>query len=213
VVATDGAVVIPTTDGWIARIEPRPGGTFEEVRVSDRAGLGPLAPGGAGEIYAGTTDGLLLRVGANGAITWSVPLGARVERSPILTEQGTIITAAGSMLFGVAPNGSLLWRKAIEGPIIGGPLSADDGTIFIAVTSAKRGALIGLDATGAPNLRIELPAKPTPSLTLVDHRLWVGLTDATVRSYRVTAAGLANSPWPKARGGKGNAGRAFAVSP
>ena len=93
---------------------------------------------------------------------------------------------------------------------------ADDGSVYVsAVVDAvaprgriwPTGVALGVGRDGAVTSRIPLPTLPVAGLTLSDHRLWVGLRNATLIRTPVAPAGLAaGSPWPKERGDLRNSG-------
>jgi len=171
--------------------------------------LGPLAVDERGTIYGGSADGTAFALRDDGHLVWRARVGEPVGRSPVLGERGGVYVAAGSTLVALDVTGRQRWRRPLGGAIVGGPLVADDGTVYATIAG---GAVIGLDGSGRDRARLPLPSPPTSGLALADHRLWVGLGDATLHLLAIPQRGLARSPWAEARGGPANAG-AVAILP
>lgn len=199
--------IVATMDGHLVGLDPA--GVRWRVRTPTGAAPGPLALGPIGDtVYAGTADGWVVTVSADGRQRWQVSVGAPVVASPVLAEGGAAIyIAAGEGVVALSPEGAILWRAPAGGALIGSPLVADDGTVYgLVATAEKRGAVIGISPDGQRTTRRGLPAPPAPSLSLANHRLWVGLRDGTIRRLPVPQRGLARSAWAKARGDIRNTG-------
>lgn len=200
---------VPTIDGLVVVVDPA--GASSLLRIAAKGPVSPLAAGSGGEIYAVTSDGKLVRAEpASGRIDWCAALGDVALRSPVIDSGGNIVVTSIDAVHNVGAGGTLRWRQRMGGSVVGGPVAGDDGSLYVAVRLAGRhgaaGEIVRLDADGRLSSATRLPAAPTSGVALGHHVVWLGLADRTLTSVLVPTAALARSPWPRARGGAGNAG-------
>jgi len=207
-------LILASIDGELLKVDIR--GTRWRRSLGRKVWIGALAPDGHGAVIATVSDGSLAKVGAGGEIAWQVASAVSPERSPVFAADGTLLVAAGDHLSAHDPaTGARRWSAPTGGRIVGGPLVTDDGTVYVSVvpSHAQRRtkgsppiAIVAVGADGELGLRTALPTAPLPGLTIAEHRLWVGLSDGTLRAFAVPQRGLARSSWAKARGGVSNSG-------
>jgi outer membrane protein assembly factor BamB len=193
--------LVPTREGRVISIAGRR--IAWRATVVARAAVGPLAIGDGGAVYAGTADGTVACILADGTVAWRARVGAPVTRSPALAEDGAVIVAAGDSVVALGRSGAVRWRSPVGAPIVSGPLLAASGSIYV---GSQAGEIRVLDAGGHELRRIALPAAPSRGLALHAETLWVGLRDRTLLRVAVPERGLARSSWAKARGNRDNSG-------
>jgi hypothetical protein len=206
----DRAVVVPTTSGELIKLDGR--GVLWRARLG-AAGVGPVAIDQDGASYAVIGQQAVARVEADGTLAWRTAVDRAMPRSPALSDDGVLYVPTEQALLALdAKTGQPRWKTTVDGTLVGGPLVADDGTVYVSAVRqpagrAGTGVAMVIDRAGLVTDTIALPAWPMPGLTLSNHRLWVGLRDATLLGAPVAARELASdSPWPKARGDLRNSG-------
>jgi outer membrane protein assembly factor BamB len=88
----------------------------------------------------------------DGALRWSLELGADVDGSPVLGRDGTIYVGADQGgLHAIAPDGALRWRSSIRAPVRARPAVGSDGVI---VVGSYDGTLYAVEPDGGIRWRL-----------------------------------------------------------
>ena len=95
-----------------------------------------------GIVVVGTRRGKLYTIDRSGEKVWDVNLGSPIVHSPVLTEDGTVIVAAGRDLYAVSPAGVVEWRFRVTRDF-GPPLVDRGGTIYVGADDWMVYALAG----------------------------------------------------------------------
>jgi outer membrane protein assembly factor BamB len=216
-VANDGTVYVGATDKLLHAINPDGSGRWTFPPGSWI--LAAPTVGADGTVYFGSAGGRLFALDSDGSERWSLLLEmAGVESSPAIGSDGTVYVRAGE-LFAIDPSGSIRWRHPdnsfgqVHSPVVGG-----DGTVYFG--SSDRGVTaVGTDGNvkwhyamleshlGSPAIGID--GTIIAASTAFNGASSVGI--CTIRAFvekGTSNGGYASSPWPTARGGRDNSGRA-----
>lgn len=90
-----------------------------------------------------------------GALRWSLELGADVDGSPVLGRDGTIYVGADQGLHAIAPDGTLRWRSKSRSAVRARPAVGSDGVV---VFGSYDGNLYALEPDGAVRWRLPTEA-------------------------------------------------------
>jgi len=88
--------------------------------------------GSDGAIYAGSANGSIVAINADGTPRWKFGMDARTLHSPAITADGTVY--AGSLdgkLYAIRADGTLKWKFVEQQEFLSAPAIAADGTIYI----------------------------------------------------------------------------------
>lgn len=206
-VASDGTIYVGGVDDLLHAINPD-GSSLWTFQAQDLIQSSPVI-GADGTIYFGSEDGRFYAVRPEGTRRWSLELDrGGVASSPSIGSDGTVYVMAGS-LFAIDPDGSIRWRYPVGShgfqptPILGA-----DGTIYF---GSFRG-MAALDAQGRLlwNYGTMGRALGSPAVGFDGTIIATSFagTVFTLVENGSTNGGYAGSPWPTARGGRANSGRA-----
>jgi len=128
--------------------------------LGDRS-YGTPCVGDDGTIYIGSDAKKLFAVGADGKLKWTLETEGDADTSAALAKDGTIVFAAGRMVYGVTPLGYVKWRFAAKRKVFSSPAIATDGRVFFGSQDHHAYALspdgklawsvdLGADVDGAP---------------------------------------------------------------
>ncbi len=110
---TDAAGVLyaATLNGWVSAIDLRTGQPRWQQRVGDHLLTGPaLVPDPAGGVVAGTADGSLVRLGADGSLRWTVaPSGDRPAVELVAATAGQVFVVTQDVRAHAATDGAKQW--------------------------------------------------------------------------------------------------------
>ena len=134
-------VATETEEGRVAALDLATGNRQWSTRVGDVAA--PIAMRDA-RIYAGTTDGLLVALSADGgSVLWRVRLPGGVRAAPVAVAEGVIVATASDSLFLVnGTTGEIRARRGTSGAVLAAPALADS----LLVVGTTSGRLEGCDA-------------------------------------------------------------------
>ena len=118
---------------------------------------------GDGTIYAGSDAHKLFAVSPQGKVQWSLETEGEADTAPAMAKDGTVVFAAGSMVYGVGPVGYVRWRYAAKRKVYSSVAIAENDRIFFgsqdhhAYALSSDGKLLwtvdlGADVDGAPAL-------------------------------------------------------------
>jgi len=221
-IAGDGTIYIGGMDGLLYAIDPD--GSLEWMFKTENVVQGSPTIGTDGTIYLGSMDGSLYAVNPDGTERWRVglrcglPWGCLgISSSPSIGPDGTLYM----MLQGVTavdPGGSILWNYGCSTdastPVVGA-----DGTVYFTgcLPGVEADVISALDAQG--NLlwdyRTGGGTMGSPAIGIDGTIVAVSSThfsfEASVHAIAENGSrngGYAGAPWPTARGGRDNDGRA-----
>ncbi|MGC3952706.1 MAG: PQQ-binding-like beta-propeller repeat protein [Propionicimonas sp.] len=108
--ATDGDLLYAASvNGWVTAVEPRSGRQHWRQRVGDHLLTGP-APVPSGGVVVGTAEGTLLRLAADGSVTWSEQLDdSRPAIESVATTGEQVFTVSGEVAARAVSDGSEQW--------------------------------------------------------------------------------------------------------
>ena len=84
-----------------------------------------------GNIYVGTTHGILYALNSNGTQLWSYTEGSGQIRSMVIGSDGTIYSGCGSTITALNSNGTLKWTSTTGGTISGSVDLSPNGTLYV----------------------------------------------------------------------------------
>jgi outer membrane protein assembly factor BamB len=116
-----------------------------------------------GTIFAGSDAKKLVAVSPEGHVKWSLDTDGEADTAPVLAGDGTVVFAAGRMVYGVTPLGFVKWRFAAKRKVYTSPAVGPDGRVFFGSQDHHAYALtpqggplwsvdLGADVDGAPVL-------------------------------------------------------------
>jgi outer membrane protein assembly factor BamB len=92
----------------------------------------------------------------DGALRWSLELGADVDGSPVLGRDGTIYVGVDQGgLHAIAPDGTLRWRSSIRAPVRARPAVGSDGVVIV---GSYDGTLYAVEPDGGVRWRLPTEA-------------------------------------------------------
>lgn len=172
--------------------------------------LSSPAIGADGTVYVGSSDKKVYALnGATGVQRWAFLTGREVVSSPALGADGTVyIGSDDGMVYALdGLTGGQKWAFATGANVASSPAIATDGTVYVGSYDGKLYALDG--ATGAQKwVFIAAIGSSSPAIG-TDGTVYIGSQDGKVHALK-GSAGLAETPWPKFRGGARNTGQVAA---
>lgn len=214
--AQDGTIVVGAEDGRLYAVGP----DGSERWTFPAEGIIRSSPAIAldGTIYFGAQDQHLYALTPDGELKWRLPLplGREASSSPAIGLDGTVYIG-GDGLHAVDPSGALRWTYPGPNPGSGTegfywtPIVAGDGTIY-----AGGRHLYALAPDGTLKWDHPIGRRPYSSpLIGLDGTVLATSSDSTQvgRLHAIVEldgsnGGFEGAPWPKARGDRGNTGRA-----
>lgn len=176
------------------------------VELSDDAVVAP-AIGPDGTIYVSDNRKILYAISPEGRIRWIFRPGDWLLSSPAVGLDGTIYFGCDNRrLYAFNPDGTKKWEFVAEGGIRSSPAIAADNTVYFGGIDRKvyaldsRGNLLWTFATSGP-----IFSSPTID---ANGTVLIGSDDRNLYALKGTSP-LAQSSWPKYRGGARQSGRPF----
>jgi outer membrane protein assembly factor BamB len=116
-----------------------------------------------GTIYTGSDARKLVAISPDGTVKWSLDTDGDADTGPAMGVDGSIVFAAGRMVYAVTPYGQIKWRFAARRKVFAAPAIAPSGRVFFGSQDHRvyaltdQGALVwsvdlGADVDGAPAL-------------------------------------------------------------
>lgn len=164
------------------------------------------ALGADGTIYFGSADSSLYAVSASGKVLWKFPTGNEVYSSPVIGKDGTIYIGSDDYyLYAVSRDGEELWRFKADSIFTSSPLIGESDMVY---AGSDDNYLYALDLSGNLKWKLKMGGSISSSPAMgIDGSLIVGSLDGKIYSCITNyETGLADTPWPKARGGTLNNG-------
>jgi len=131
-----------------------------ELDLGERVYSTPcVAPDGT--IFVGSDARKLVLVSPDGKVKWSLETDGDADTGPVIAEDGSVVYAAGRMVYDVTPLGYVKWRFGARRKVFTAPAIGQHGRIFFgsqdhrAYALAPDGRLVwsvdlGFDVDGAP---------------------------------------------------------------
>ena len=225
-VAADGTIYVPvnllsSTDPALLAVSPA--GSVKWDFPSPVSASNFFAPAIAedGTVYVnlaiGGGDGRVFALDPqNGTENWNYDLGANPQPSPAIGPDGAVYIGTsfgGSGLLALSPDGTQRWFFSVGSTTAGGgPAVGADGTIFsVAAVDINNRTSYAVNADGTKKWEQLLSDKFSEGVPAIDSRgrLFYG-DDSGLFIINTTSFGLADTPWPRARG-RNNSNAALAV--
>lgn len=146
----DGTAVIGTLGGKIVGVS-RDGTAAFSVDLRERIYASPLT--NAEMIFTGSDAHQFLALSSKGALRWRLDTDGEVDTSPVVAPNGTIVVAAGRVVYGVRSDGGVAWRFRAGHKIYGSPAIAADGTAYV---GSQDNHLYAIDSTGHMRFAVDL---------------------------------------------------------
>ncbi|NBC30850.1 MAG: PQQ-binding-like beta-propeller repeat protein [Spirochaetes bacterium] len=225
-VPADGTIyvsvnLLSSTDPALVAVSPA--GSVQWDFPSSTSGLNFFAPAIAedGTIYVnlviGGGSGTVFALDpSNGTEKWSYSLSANPQASPAIGPDGTVYIGTsfdGSGLLALVPDGTERWFFSVGSSSGGGgPAIGAEGTIFfVAAADTSTRTSYAVNPDGTKKWELFLSDSLSEGVPAIDSRgrLFYG-DDSGLFIINTTSFGLADTPWPRARG-RNNSNAALAV--
>ncbi len=151
---------VSSLGGSIRALSAADGSVLWSVPLSDRSYSTPFIAAGA--LYVGSDAKALVRLGADGKVTYRLDLGGEIDGAPAQLDDGTIVVAADRNIVGVRPRGDVAFRLPSRGKVFTSPAVSADGTLYWgaqdhALHAAREGREswkidLGSDVDGGPSI-------------------------------------------------------------
>jgi outer membrane protein assembly factor BamB len=146
--------------GTLSAIAADDGALRWSVALGDRVYATPCV-GDDGTIYQGSDAKKFVAVSESGKVIWSLETDGDADTGPAIAADGTIVFAAGRMVYGVTRRGQVAWRFAAKRKVFAAPAVDGSGRVFVAsqdhhvyALGAEHRAIwsvdLGADVDGAP---------------------------------------------------------------
>jgi outer membrane protein assembly factor BamB len=130
------------------------------VVLGDRSYAAPCVASD-GTIYAGSDSKRLVALSPEGKVKWSLETEGDADTGPTVSGDGSVVFAAGRMVYAVTPLGHVKWRFAARRKVFTSPAIARSGRVFFGSQDhhvyalTEQGVLawsidLGADVDGAP---------------------------------------------------------------
>jgi outer membrane protein assembly factor BamB len=107
-----------------------------------------------------------------GKTRWSLAVDGDADTGPALGPGGTIVLAAGKIVYALRPSGAVLWRFAAKKKVYASPAVAPDGTVYV---GSQDDHLYAISSKGALIFRRDLGADIDCAAAIADDgTLYVG---------------------------------------
>ena len=117
-------------------------------------------------IYVGSDAKKLTAVNKDGAVLWRLEVDGEADTGPVLGRDGSIVFAAGDLVYAARRGGDLAWRFAAKGKVFTSPAIADDGLV---VFGSQDHHVYALNAAGALAWAVDLGADVDGGPAISDH--------------------------------------------
>ncbi len=203
-ISSDGTIYVGSNDRNLYAITLE-GKLKWKFSTDDRVISSP-AIGSDGTIYVGRGDRNLYAITPEGKLKWKFSTGNGVTSSPAIDSDGTIyVGSVDRNLYAITPDGKLKWKFSTGDRVISPPAIGSDGTIYVGSDDRNLYAI-------TPDGKLKwwfstgncVSSSPAISASGV---LYFGSQDGRIYAIQTTSfGGLADTPWPKFRGGISNTG-------
>ena len=196
-IGADSTIYVGTMSGRLLALTPD-GAKKWEFNAGEKINSSP-AIGPDGTIYFGCFDGALYALRPDGKKKWAFETTGSIRSSPAVGPDGVIYFGSDDRrLYALNPDGTRKWAFATGYWIRSSPAVAADGTVYIGAYDNRLYALTR-DGTKRWAFETQNYISSSPALA-TDGTVYFGGWDRNVYAVR-GGAGLAESTWPKFRGG------------
>jgi outer membrane protein assembly factor BamB len=151
---------VASLEGSLTALSRASGAEQWKVALGDRAYATPCV-GRDGTIYVGSDAKKMFSVSPSGKVKWSLDTDGDSDTGPVLARDGSIVFAAGRVVYDVTPLGHIKWRFAAKRKVFTSPAIAPNGRVYFgsqdhrAYAVSDQGNLVwsvdlGDDVDGAP---------------------------------------------------------------
>jgi outer membrane protein assembly factor BamB len=151
---------VATLGGKLSALSAQDGVTAWTLDLGDRVYSTPCVADD-GTIFVGSDAQRVFAVSPEGKVKWSLHTEGEADSGPVLASDGTLIFAAGRMVYGVTPLGYVKWRFAARRKVFTAPAVDDRGRVFFGSQDHRAYAVrgdgqplwstdLGADVDGAP---------------------------------------------------------------
>jgi large repetitive protein len=171
------------------------------------------AIGADGTVYFGANNKKFFAVRPDGVSRWQYTTGGAIWSEPAIAQDGTVyVKSIDAKLYAFRPDGTLKWTYQTA-EAVGGSASwpysslaiGTDGTIYFGGRDSHAYA-VNADGTLQWSAETDGGIVASPNIG-PDGTVYMQTGNNTLYAFYSSSAGLADSPWPKYRGGAANCGR------
>ncbi len=177
----DGAYYASSESGDLLVIDPDAGTIRNRIPLGEATSWGPMAVNGE-RIYIATIEHKVLAVNfADGAVEWTVDLGAAIAGGVNLVDGKLVVGTFADKIIALDPaTGDTLWETTADGWVWTAPVNSG-ATIFATDLGGVLRAVSLED--GAVLWRADLADAIQAGPVVDGERLYIGTTKGTVRAY------------------------------
>ena len=158
--ADERTLYVASLGGRLTALDRDGGATRWVLALGDRSYATPCVADD-GTVYAGSDSKRFFSVSPNGKINWTLDTDGEADTGAAIAPDGTVVFAAGRMVYDVTPLGRVSWRFAAKRKVFSSVAIADNGRIFFGSQDHHAYALspsgeiawtvdLGADSDGAP---------------------------------------------------------------
>jgi len=175
-------IVVGEADGTLRGRDRATGASLWTFRTAEPL-IAPAIIDERGEVYVGTSDRRLLRLGPKGNRHWHWKVGADIASPPALAGDLALFTSFDATLYAIhRGNGKLAWRAGLPSRPLSGPLVVGQ-TVLVGCHESE---IVGFSlATGTAVGALKLPAEIRGSPLESGGSIFVGLRDLRVVGLQV----------------------------
>jgi outer membrane protein assembly factor BamB len=158
--ADEQTLYVASLGGTLTAVSASDGATVWTVDLGDRVYSTPCIADD-GTIYVGSDAQRLLAISPDGKVKWSLQAEGEADSGPVLSPDGTLVFAAGRMVYGLTHLGYIKWRFTAKRKVFTAPAVDEHGRVFFGSQDHHAYALkgqgqpmwstdLGADVDGAP---------------------------------------------------------------
>ena len=156
----EATLYVASLGGALTALASQDGSVRWTLELGDRVYATPCV-GEDGTVYVGSDAKKFEAISADGKVKWSLDTDGDADTGSAIAGDGSVIFAAGRMVYDVTPLGYVKWRFAAKRKIFTAPAIGSQGRIFFGSQDHHVGALapdgrlvwtvdLGADVDGAP---------------------------------------------------------------
>jgi outer membrane protein assembly factor BamB len=140
--------------GTLTALSSADGATSWTVDLGDRVYATPCVADD-GTIYVGSDAQRLFAISPGGKVKWSLQAEGEADSGPVISPDGTLVFAAGRMVYGLTPLGYVKWRFAAKRKVFTAPAVDERSHVFF---GSQDHHAYGLKGEGQPMWSTDLGA-------------------------------------------------------
>jgi outer membrane protein assembly factor BamB len=190
-VSAGSRIIVGEADGTLRCRDRATGASLWTFRTTE-ALLAPALVDEKGEIFVGTTDRQLLRLGPKGNRRWRWKVGADVTTPPAVSGPLVLFTSFDTTLYGIhRGSGKLAFRRGLPSRPLSGPLVVGR-TVLVA---CHENEIVGFSLeTFAVVGNLKLPGEIRTPPLFDAGRIFVGLRDRSVVALQIAGLEAESQP-------------------